>query len=662
MTRDSRPLRTGRPVKVALVSMPWYAPHRPSIQLGALKAWLNRTLPDVRVDPYHYHLAITGKIRYPFIREIGEGTRGFLFGEGLSACLLFPGYRTEILASLKQAAEKEGGNVDVEKDLLTPFERFVEEQAAAVEWSSYDCVGFSAGMVQTLGSVLMARIVKQRAPSVLTVLGGPEAAGPMGYSLLKVFPEIDCTVNGEGERPLAAIISALREGHELRGLPGVVTRDSREGAGCTRFQVDDLDSLPYPDYDGYFDLLSSVPCRDAVRTDVEIPVEGARGCWWANRKSDGHNTSCAFCNLNHQWRGYREKSAVRYVEEMLCLSERYRCRRFLFVENITRRKEKEVVALFTHIRDGFHRSPEIAMEARADMPPGVWKLLREAGVISCQIGIESLSTKVLRRIGKGTTALRNVEAMKELERWDIANPANLLHGLPGMSAEEVEENSRMIPFLKAYYPLAPVRFSLRHGSPYEDEICERGGTGGQRDSGNEPAWRAILPGEVESRLFFSSREFSNQTPGLAEAVARLEAVCREWLDHYTEAKRRGIRYLLSAVPDGTRPGGLIVRDFREQGFRIYRLESLEAEVYQFFDRRRKVRDCMAALPHIPRAMVEGCLRRFVERRLLLREGLYALSLAITLPGPKGDGALVQTGGVPRDVSSGSKLPGNTGRR
>ena len=40
--------------------------------------------------------------------EIGEGTRGFLFGEGLSACLLFPGYRTEILASLKQAAEKAG--------------------------------------------------------------------------------------------------------------------------------------------------------------------------------------------------------------------------------------------------------------------------------------------------------------------------------------------------------------------------------------------------------------------------------------------------------------------------------------------------------------------------------------------------------------------------
>ncbi len=609
--------------------MPWYGPQRPSVQIGALKGWLNRTAPDVKVDAFHYHLAILTAMRYPLVKTISEGTWGSFLAEGLSACLLFPGHKDRILRHLQKRVEENGGSADVEKDLLSPFERFIAEQALSVDWSSYDCVGLSAAMLQTFSSVLMAKIVKERAPSVLTALGGPEATGPMGLSLLKVFPEIDCTVHGEGEKPLAAIVEALRNGDNLGLIPGVVTRSAPPGREPVRAQVDDLDLLPCPDYDAYFEVLSSLPWGDEVRRDLEIPVEGARGCWWANRGRSG-NTSCAFCNLNHQWEGYREKTADRFADEMGSLSDRYSSRRFLFLENITRRRAADSVALFRTIRQRLFRPPQIAMEARADTPPHVWRLLREAGVVSCQTGIESLSTRVLKRIGKGTTAIRNVETMKALEQWDIIHPANLLHGLPDMTVEEVEENVEMIPFVKAYYPLRPCRFSLRYGSPYWEKLSRQGEHQSSKGQANDPEWRAILPEEVEKGLFLSSRAFFEETPDLARAVHRLEEACDEWLRHYTDAKRRGVKYLLSWVMDGTHPGGLIIRDFREERFRIHRLAGPEAAVYAFFDTRRRVKDCAATLPHIPGHMVEEYLRKFVGERLLLREGPYALSLAISL--------------------------------
>lgn len=619
----NRPGKRG-PRRVALVSMPWHSPQRPSAQVGVLSAWLKKALPDITVDTFHFHLSILTRLRYPVVKAISEGTHGFLFGEALSACLLFPGHRDRILAYLHDSRLKTQAPADLEQDLLLPYERFVEECARTVEWSSYDCVGFSAAMAQTLSSLLMVRMVKERAPSTLTILGGSEVTGPMGTSLLRVFPEIDLVVSGEGERPLTAILETLQKGGDMALIPGVLTRHSSGAQELKRSQISDLDTLPDPDYRSYFRLLSSLPCRHEIEDDLAVPVEGSRGCWWANRKGD-RNTSCAFCNLNHQWKGYREKTPGRWVGELRRLSDRHPVRRFLFLDNVSRKHRGGITALFTGIRDGLPRPLEIVMEARADTVARAAGLLREAGVVSCQTGIESLSTRLLKRIGKGTTAIRNVEAMKALEQRDIINPANLLYGLPGITVDEVEENIRMIPFVKAYYPLRPGRFSLVYGSPYWETLsCLEEGFG------NDPAWKSILPEEVERQLFFSKKAFPEETPESASAVERLKTVCDEWLHHYTEAKRRGVRYLLGSTPDGTRPGGLIIRDFRERRFCIHRLAGTEAEVYLFFEKCRTVRHCGAALPHITGDTIERHLSKFVDEKLLLREGPYALNLAIPL--------------------------------
>ena len=60
--------------QIALISTPWPLFYRPSIQLGALKAYLNRELPEVSVDSHHVYLAITHALGHGRYGQISKRT------------------------------------------------------------------------------------------------------------------------------------------------------------------------------------------------------------------------------------------------------------------------------------------------------------------------------------------------------------------------------------------------------------------------------------------------------------------------------------------------------------------------------------------------------------------------------------------------------------
>jgi hypothetical protein len=49
---------------IALISTPWPLYNRPSIQLGALKAYLQLKHPEVRVDARHFYLKLAEALGY----------------------------------------------------------------------------------------------------------------------------------------------------------------------------------------------------------------------------------------------------------------------------------------------------------------------------------------------------------------------------------------------------------------------------------------------------------------------------------------------------------------------------------------------------------------------------------------------------------------------
>ncbi len=610
-------------MKIALVSMPWMSPYRPSIQLGALAAHLAREAPGVQVDCLHEHLRVARWVGYDLTKVVADGKVSSWLGDALAAYLLFP-ERTRIIHRFLRFL-LEGSNLDLERDLLEPFGRYMDEGFGAIPWHRYDLVGFSSSLVQTTTSLLGARLISRVAPGTRIVFGGPAVCDAMGKSLLDAFPEVDFVVNGEGEGPLAALVAALAEGREPREIPGLVTRRTPTQRVHLKDEAPDLSALPFVDYDSYFELARELPFRSELEQDLELPIEGSRGCWW-DRRTSHPGQSCQFCNLNLQWSGYREKPVEHQLREMEHMISRYGVRAFLFVDNVVRRRHRDVVRLFEGIRDRFGGRVRIYMEARANLGPAMWELLASAGVTHCQVGIESLTTSVLRKIRKGTTAIMNLDTMKHMERCGIEDPANIIYDLPGTTPEEVLETVRVVDLARAYYPLGPVRFFLNYGSPYYERFFLQGEAPEGAQDRNYLAWRVMFPPALESTMVFSQRDYEPRIPGMDEANQALLDACRGWSDHYFSMKSRGVAVLLEAIPQAD--GALIIEDRRHPEPVTHRLTPRQARIYRAFDSRARV-DLVAREVGLPEAEVWRVLRELERDGLVFTEGPQALALAIS---------------------------------
>ena len=68
-------------------------------------------------------------------------------------------------------------------------------------------------------------------------------------------------------------------------------------------------------------------------------------------------------------------------------------------------------------------------------------------------------------MNKGTTAIQNMEIMKNCEALGLRNSSNLIVHFPGSDETDVVETMQNIEFAMRFRPLKPVNFWLGLGSP-----------------------------------------------------------------------------------------------------------------------------------------------------------------------------------------------------
>jgi radical SAM superfamily enzyme YgiQ (UPF0313 family) len=114
-----------------------------------------------------------------------------------------------------------------------------------------------------------------------------------------------------------------------------------------------------------------------------------------------------------------------------------------------------------------------------------------------QFGIEGLSTAFLRRIGKGTTVIQNLQAMRVCTELGIDNDANLIVDFPGSTPAEVAETARTIlDYALGFSPLNVTRFHLGVDSTVDTLRAEFG----LRNVRNKDLYRVGMPEDVWARL------------------------------------------------------------------------------------------------------------------------------------------------------------------
>ncbi len=436
-------------MQIILASMPWSIFNRPSIQLGSLKSYLTHHLPSVSTKCIYPYLEISKSIGFETYNTISKNNWA---GEALYGSLLF----TDQIDNardifIKCLADKTFGNQNIFYNTRKILKKQLTDLIKSIELANCDLIGFSICFSQLLPSLYAASLIKKHFPHIKIVFGGSTCTPEIASSLLQVFPTVDYIITGEGEKPLLELCKHLLLSRPLQNA-NILTRQKKHSHSTNiddKSQLHDINLLPTPDYDEYFQALTN----NELTFIPIMPLEFSRGCWW---------NKCSFCNLNLQWLGYRYKNSQRMLQEFKYLKNRYHCLDFTFTDNALPVKE---AGTFFKILAKEDEDPTFFAEIRHLKTQQNYSSYKSGGLDTIQVGIESLSDSLLKKMNKGTNTIENIAAMKYAMSAGMQLEGNLILEFPGSTKSEITETLHVLDFLLPFKPLKAATFFLGHGSP-----------------------------------------------------------------------------------------------------------------------------------------------------------------------------------------------------
>jgi len=605
---------------VVLVSMPFMDPYSPSIQLGLLKAVTARSGFPVRAC--HAYLDFAARIGVDYYKLLCEH-RGTLIGDWLFALEAFgdaapdPGARLldELAGRLSYLGTS---SEDAREKLLRTRDRdvpaYLDSLMDGFGWDDVAVVGFSSTFQQNTASFALARRLKQRYPKIMTVFGGANFDGEMGPELVRAVDCVDAAVVGEGDRAFPRLLSALASGGGLDGVPGLARRqDGQVKLTAPMPATDQLDDLPAPDYDEYFQRAEDLGVLPrAGQRGVWLPIETARGCWW------GAKHHCTFCGLNGTTLRFRSKSPGRVLRELSTQARRYRGFRFAAVDNIL--DPAYLGKLFPVLAEN-ETGYEMFYEVKANLSREQLKLMARAGVTHIQPGIESLSSNVLRLMRKGARAVQNVNLLRWAGYYNIDVEWNLLWGFPGETERDYADQAAVIPHLRHLRPPAnSARIWLERFSPmFTDQETFR-----LRRRAPERSYQYVYPAgvDLERMAYFFDYELDGGLPD--SAYADLRRAAADWSAAWQEGDPPALKYWSA-------PHFVQICDERQRGQGgTYTLEDTLADLYLACVSRpttaAAVRRSLGL--HLPAEGIQEVFADFQRLGLMFLDEQFVLALAV----------------------------------
>ncbi len=610
-----------RPLKsVVLLSTPWPIFNRPSIQLGTLKSYLKSQFPKLEVVAHHFYLKLAETIGYKLYQAISERT---WLAETVYAALLYP----ERLESTEKLFIKEARGKsllrDVDfKEMTKRVSEVTDEFIDNENWNNFGLAGFSICLCQLTSTLYFIRRIKLKFPGLPIVVGGSMFTGGSAKNLLKVFSEIDFVIIGEGELPLSQLVRNLKDSPKAVDnplIPGIVTAKEVNIENRVGFsQIEDLADIPVPDYDDYFSLLQSFkPDKTFFPT---LPAEISRGCWWQKSTTGGKHSGCAFCNLNLQWKGYRSKNPDQVVAEIDHLTSKYRSLSIAFMDNLVPVKTSgEIFDKLSKLEKHFH----LFCEIRATTPRNVLENMERGGVQEVQVGIEALSTRLLKKLNKGTTAIQNMEIMKNCEELGIVNTSNLILHFPGSDNEDVKETMQSLDFAMYFRPMRFVHFWLGLESP----VWQNPKDFGIKAVFNHPNYATFFPPEIYRQMVFMIQAYRGDLGYQRKLWQPVKTKVREWKKAYDEIHNGNAHSPILSYRDGR--DFLIIHQKRLSADPLtHRLEGMSREIYLFCRKHRSLKRILQQFSNLTEDRVIPFLKTMVDKKLMFEENRKYLSLAV----------------------------------
>lgn len=351
--------------------------------------------------------------------------------------------------------------------------------------------------------------LKKRLPHCFVFLGGPEVSY-CAEQVLKELASVDAVVCGEGEWPVAQLLTALTRKEELEDISGVCFRGENGVVLSEPYLSEHEPPSPYgPEY------------FEALKGRIAY-LETSRGCPF----------SCAFC-LSGRCGGVRFYPMERVKRELLALANsgtqtvKLVDRTF----NANRARAREIWQfLIDNYGVAFPKTVCFHFEIGGDLlEEEDFVLLSEApkGLFQMEIGLQSFYAPTLKAIRRKTdTALLVENIQKLITLGNIHTHIDLIAGLPFETMDTFAEGVNRAVSLQPHM-LQLGFLKLLHGAPMREEPTEFPCSYGEK-----------APYEV------------TQTPWMSEADLTVLHGVEEALDRmYNSGRfRRTLTYVMKKAP------------------------------------------------------------------------------------------------------------------
>lgn len=313
-------------------------------------------------------------------------------------------------------------------------------------------IGIIAGYYQYRKLLKLSECINRSVNRPLFVLGGHGPSPEPEFFIKKTGA--DAIVIGEGERTIIDLVDTFSGERNLSDVDGVAFMDANGKLVVThpRAKIENIDAVDFPAWDlfpiDHYALLRAYPGLPARHRC--LPVLSSRGCIFA----------CSFCYRMDE--GFRARSAENILEEIDYLYKTYHITAIEFSDELLMSSEKRT----TELCEGFLRYKRKftwACNGRLNFAtPSVLRLMKRAGCVFINYGIESLQQDVLNTMKKGLSVHQIHRGVQATIDADIIPGLNIIFGNRGETTDALDQG---VAFLLKYGDSSYMR-TIRPVTPY----------------------------------------------------------------------------------------------------------------------------------------------------------------------------------------------------
>lgn len=334
------------------------------------------------------------------------------------------------LAYIASVFKQDGVNVYIEDQYATAVSN--SELLDKIGREKPDIVGLSCITANVKNGLVIASGIKGVDKNITVIFGNIH---PTLFAQEILDSNVcDIVVRGEGEFTLREVVRTIKQQGSLENVCGISYR-----IGGKTFHnpdsklLDNLDELPYPDWD-LLDLnrYRNYPMLGVY--DVVLPLQGSRGCVY----------KCLFCAQDKIYPKARYRDIMQIVNEMEHMHKEYKVKYFGFNDAFfpfTFKSGMEFCAEL--IRRGLNKKIKWITETRVDMVNyELLEMMKKSGLEVIMYGFESGNQGVLDAADKQITLKQAEDTMRMTKKLKIRTLGLFMLGMPDDTKESCLETIR----------------------------------------------------------------------------------------------------------------------------------------------------------------------------------------------------------------------------